>query len=82
MTEINRSKSEVLALDRAREAALAALVARDPERAKVVAERALTAGRRLWRVAPKSEGGLRYLDAAAGLASIHGMIERALHPPA
>jgi len=65
------------ALDRAREAALAALVEHDPERAEAIATHALRVGRRLWRGAAR--GDLRLLEAAADLASLHGKLERMLH---
>jgi len=82
MTEIQRSREEWLALDVARADALAALVARDPARAEAIAARALTTGRRLWHTAPGGGGGLRLLEAAADLASLHGALERMLHHPA
>ena len=79
MTEMNRSASEWRDLDRARADALAALVARDPARAEAIAARALAVGRRLWRAAGRDEAGLRQLNAAAYLASLHGTLERMLH---
>jgi len=88
MTEIERTELEWLRIVNARTDAIAALVARDITHARRVAARAERTAKELWDSAGVVKEhdvheALRYLNAAAYLASAHGALVREIkyHSP-